>query len=223
MCCLHDPFELCYLQGRSFLHFLCLWVWFGLNRSYVFLNFSCQWMRFMHFGELRNVCRRAHLYWLSKRIFPQCFCFTYLLIKWSQTSVFSLQRHFQLFDLHDIPTCLLIMFARRLDSWSFNSYFSVLSKATKYCVQCTIPQCLICADGPTCTLCDQNYILDVNNASRSCFPCPPDEYSLNNQCLKCYLADLKCMSCYYLNSSINCTLCQSQWIPNPSTWLCIKC
>ena len=215
--------ELCYLHWWTRLHFLYLGVRFGLNESYVFLNFSCKWMHLLHFGKLRNVRWWTHLHWLSKRIFPQCLSFTYLLMKWSKTSVFSLQRHCQLFDLHDIPTCLLNLFARRLDSRSFKSYFSVLSKATKHCVQCTIPQCLTCADGPTCTLCDLNYIPDVNNASRSCFPCPPDEYSLNNQCLKCYLADLKCMSCYIMNSSINCTLCQPQWIPNPSTWLCVKC
>ncbi len=193
MCLLQFNPELYYLHGWTLLHLLCLKLCFGLSKSYVFLYFSCEWMHLLHFRKLRNVCRWTHLHWLSKRIFPQCFWFTYLLIKSSQASVFSLQQHFQLLDLHDIPTCLLNMFARRkLYSRSFNSYFSVLSTATKYCVLCTIPQCLACADGPICTSCDRNYIPDVNNASKSCFPCPPDEYSLNNQCLKCFLVDSKC-------------------------------
>ena len=125
--------------------------------------------------------------------------------------------------MHDIPTNLLNMFTRRLSSRSFNSYFSVLSKATKHCVMCTIPQCLTCADGPTCTLCSRNYIPDVNNASKSCVSCLSNEYSLNSQCLKCFLADNKCLSCYFMTSSINCTFCQPQWIPNPSIWTCVKC
>jgi hypothetical protein len=59
--------------------------------------------------------------------------------------------------------------------------------------------------------------------NKSCLACPYDEYSLENVCNKCSGQDPPCISCYYMTSSINCTLCQTEWIPDPSTSLCVKC
>ncbi len=179
-------------------------------------------MCLLHVPELPNLHRWPHMHKLRAGIFSQHFHFTYILNQ--------IKRIPSAFLATNFPTVPAV-WRPKWPVWRVNKVFITIFQLVNiflfldnnYCVSCTIFKCLTCDDGPVCTSCDTNYILDFENLNKTCQPCPYDEYSLSNACYKCSGPDINCISCYNMTSTINCTLCVKDWIPDPSTWQCVLC
>jgi cysteine-rich repeat protein len=100
----------------------------------------------------------------------------------------------------------------------FSTCTFLFDKVNTSCTPCTLANCFSCLDGPICSQCITNHILD--SSSTICTPCPSRQYEDYNVCHPCVS---KCTSCQVSGSNVVCNSCDPNFVVHLDTLSCVDC